>query len=236
MSIYFSFVVPCYNEEDWLPRLLVSLNECETSFEIIEFIIVDNGSTDRTIHVLWELIPTLKYRVKLVHELRKGVSLAKNTGALSASGEVLIFVDADNILTQKFIEDLLSTSREEDFCGATVRVLAESGSIKGSIVFYILEIIKLIFPRPFGKSVARREAFFAIGGFDEKVKLGENVFFTSNLKYFASNTHKKFLHIKSPIYASLRRFQKIGYLKILFPWLIAYLGARRLPYETVDKL
>lgn len=236
MSIKLSFIVPCHNEKDWLPKLLLSLNSCETRFEEIEFVVVDNASSDRTVDSLWELVPSLKYRVKLVHELRKGVSAARNTGALVAKGEVLVFVDADNILTQHFVDQLWFVIRSPDFCGATIRTLAEAGSLKGAMVFNILEIIKLLLPRPFGKSVAKKAAFLAIGGFDERVKLGENVVFTSRLKAFALRNGEKFLHIKSPVYASLRRFEKVGYVKILFPWLVAYLGVRSLPYETVDNL
>lgn len=236
MSIKLSFVVPCHNEKDWLPRLLLSLNSCDTRFDEIEFVVVDNASSDKTVESLWDLLPSLKYRVKLVHELRKGVSLARNTGALAAKGEVLVFMDADNILTQHFVDELWRVTRSPDFCGATIRTLAESGSLRGTVVFYILEIIKLLMPRPFGKSVARKAAFLAIDGFDERVKLGENVVFTSRLKAFALRNGEKFLHIKSPIYASLRRFEKVGYFKILIPWLIAYLGVRSLPYETVDNL
>ena len=60
--------------------------------------------------------------------------------------------------------------------------------------------------------------------------------FTSSLKAFSKQAGTRFLHIKSSIYASLRRFEKVGYSKILIPWLISYLGVRNLPYETVDKL
>lgn len=236
MSIRLSFIVPCHNEMDWLPKLLLSLNSCATRFDEIEFVIVDNASSDKTVESLWQLVPSLKYRVRLVHELRKGVSLARNTGALVAKGDVLIFVDADNTLTQQFIDQLWCVSSPPKFCGATIRTLADSGSLKGSIVFYILEMIKLLSPRPFGKSVAKKAAFLEIGGFDEHIKLGENVLFTSRLKAFAIRNGENFNHIKSPIYASLRRFEKVGYFKILFPWLIAYLGVRSLPYETVDNL
>lgn len=236
MSIKISFIAPCFNEQDWLSRLLLSLNVCQMDFEAIEFVVADNGSTDRTVEVLWDLLPSLKFKVRLVHEFKKGVSFARNAGAQVAKGEVFVFVDADNLLTQDFIDQLWETYSLPGFCGATVRTLAEPGSIKGSAVFYILEVIKMVLPRPFGKSIAKREAFFDVGGFERDIALGENVVFTSSLKKLAKKNRMQFFHITAPIYCSLRRFEKVGYSKILMPWLIAYLGARHLPYDTVDKL
>ena len=162
MSVKISFIAPCYNEQDWIPRLLLSLNSCETTFEDLEFIVVDNNSTDRTVEVLWELVHVLKYKVRLVHEFKKGVSAARNTGGFVARGETLVFLDADNRITQNFVDELFLVSSKERFCGATVRTLAEPGSIRGTLVFFILEFIKMVSPRPFGKSVAKREAFLML--------------------------------------------------------------------------
>jgi glycosyltransferase involved in cell wall biosynthesis len=236
VSVKISFISPCFNEEEWLPRLLLSLNACNADFDSFEFVVVDNASTDRTVEVLWDLLPVLKYQVRIVHEFRKGVSYARNAGASAASGETFVFVDADNLLTQGFVDQVCSMSRESDFCGATVRTLAEPGSLRGSLVFVLLEAIKMISPKPFGKSVACREAFFSVGGFDGDIKLGENVVFTTKVKCFARENGRWFAHINAPIFCSLRRFEKIGYWKILVPWFIAYVGARNLPYETVGEL
>lgn len=231
-----SFIVPCYNEQDWLPKLLLSLNECDTNFDDIEFVVVDNASSDRTIDVLWKIFPALKFKVRLIHELRKGVSYARNTGAMIANSDIFVFVDSDIRMTQRFVDNLWSVVSAPDFGGATIRTLAEPGSFKGTFVFYVLELMKMLLPKGFGKSVATRGGFAYVGGFDTEVKLGENVIFATGLKYFSRKYKKKFYHISSPIYCSLRRFEKIGYVKILVPWLIAYLGERRLPYDTVDSL
>lgn len=236
MSLELSFIAPCFNEEDWIPRLLSSLNRCDIDFTKVEFIVVDNCSTDLTVDTVWNIAPSLKYPVRIIHEFRPGVSFARNSGAKAAKGETLIFIDADNRLTPEFVDQVCKLHANPDFCGGTIRTLAEPGNLIGSLVFYCLEAIKMISPKPFGKSVARREAFFQVGGFDPKIKLGENVVFTSKLKRLAKFGSKQFSHIRAPIFCSLRRFDKVGYLRILIPWLIAYLGVRNLPYETYDKL
>lgn len=236
MGVEISFIIPCYNEQEWLPRLLASLDSCTVNFDAVECIVVDNASTDRTVEVLWELAPTFKYKVRLVHEPRKGVSLARNSGGYVAKGKILAFLDADNLLTQKFLDRLFQVHRIPNFSGATIRTLAEPGSLKGSILFYLLEAIKILSPKPFGKSVVTKEAFALAGGFDSQVKLGENVIFTSLVKKIAKRHNKRFLHISSPIYCSLRRFEKIGYMPILGPWALAYLGSRHLDYSTIDEI
>lgn len=236
MKPLLSFVVPCYNEQDWLPKLLMSVNECATSFRDIEFVIVDNGSSDKTVEVLWAMIPRLQFKVRLVHELRKGVSHARNTGAKVAQADIYVFIDADIRLTQRFIDNLWSVTSQPDFAGATIRTLAEPGSIRGTLVFYVLECIKLVLPKAFGKIVSTRDGFEAVGGFDTDVKLGENVIFGTGLKHYAKDRCKSFCHIASPIYCSLRRFERLGYMKILLPWFIAYMGGRHLGYKTVDEL
>jgi glycosyltransferase involved in cell wall biosynthesis len=231
-----SIVVPCHNEEYWLPKLLMSLNECNTYLNDIEIVVVDNGSTDRTIDVLWAMIPSLRFKVRLTHESRKGVSYAKNTGSKVAQADILVFIDSDIQLTQRFVNHLWSVIRQPDFGGATIRTLAEPGSIKGTFVFWVLELIKLMVARPFGKSVATRDAFEAVGGFACDVKLGENVIFTSRLKQYVKQRKKRFYHISSPVFCSLRRFEIVGYTRVLRCWLVAYLGSRHLPYETIEDL
>lgn len=236
MSIEISFIVPCFNEQDWIPSLLQSLNDCEVDFSKVELIVVDNCSTDRTVDTAWSLSKIVQFDVRIAHEFRPGVSFARNTGALKAKGTTLVFVDADNRLTSDFVNRVIELHETTDFLGATVRTLAEPGSFYGSLVFYLLELVKIFSPKPFGKSVTKKSAFLSAGGFDTSVKLGENVLFTSAIKRIAKEQSKIFTHIKSPIYCSLRRFQKIGYLRILGPWLIAYLGAKSLPYERYDQL
>lgn len=230
MRVNISFIAPCFNEQEWIPRLLLSLNSFVLDFDLIEFIVVDNWSSDKTVDRVWELIPNLNYRVRIVHESRPGVSHARNAGGMAASGETLVFIDADNLLTQKFIDELFFVHGLPNFCGSTIRTLAEPGSFQSSVLFYILELIKIIFPRPFGKSVATKAAFLNVGGFNADVKLGENVYFTLSLKKYAKNNSLLFLHISSPIYCSMRRFKIQGCIKVLIPWFFAYIGVKNIPY------
>ena len=88
-----SVVIPAWNEEDYLSDLLDSLQS--QKFDDYETIVVDNNSTDNTRSV------AKNYDVKLVQETKQGPGYARNCGAEHASGDVLLFLDADVRLRNK---------------------------------------------------------------------------------------------------------------------------------------
>lgn len=99
-----SIIIPTYNEEKVLPQCIESLGfQTFTDFEII---VVDDGSTDRTLEVLSELkIKNLK--LKIEHAAHLGAGAARNLGAGKAKGEILVFVDADMTFDESFLEKLV---------------------------------------------------------------------------------------------------------------------------------
>lgn len=99
-----SIIIPTYNEEKVLPQCIESLGfQTFTDFEII---VVDDGSTDRTLEVLSELkIKNLK--LKIEHAAHLGAGAARNFGAGNAKGQILVFVDADMTFDKNFLEKLV---------------------------------------------------------------------------------------------------------------------------------
>jgi glycosyltransferase involved in cell wall biosynthesis len=82
-----SVIVCAYNEERLLPDCLQTL--LQQSFPPHELIVINNASTDRTAAVA--TIPG----VRVVDEPRKGLVVARETGRREATGDVLVYVDAD---------------------------------------------------------------------------------------------------------------------------------------------
>jgi glycosyltransferase involved in cell wall biosynthesis len=110
--IRISLIVPVYNEEEYLPILLDSVEEARERFifgpSLIEVIIADNGSTDNTTIIAGQR------GCLTVHEERRIIAAVRNTGARVAQGEILAFTDADNIIhhdTFNEIEKALSSSK-----------------------------------------------------------------------------------------------------------------------------
>lgn len=86
-----SAVIPAYNAEPWIGETLRSV--LAQSYPRIEVIAVDDGSRDRTEHV----IRSFGERVRYVRQENGGVSRARNQGAAHARGEFLAFLDADDL-------------------------------------------------------------------------------------------------------------------------------------------
>lgn len=96
-----SVIIPVYNVEAYLPRCLESV--VHQTYEDLEIIIVDDGSTDRS-GTLCDHIRDTDQRIVVVHKKNGGLSSARNTGLSIATGNYVTFVDSDDYLSLDFIE------------------------------------------------------------------------------------------------------------------------------------
>lgn len=95
-----SLVIPAYNEEEGLP--LVAREYLDVVDEVI---MVDDGSSDGTFQAAQALVGG---KVKLLrHEVNQGKVAALRTGVLQASGDVIIFTDADNTYPARYVPPLV---------------------------------------------------------------------------------------------------------------------------------
>src|SRR5688572_20828628 len=85
----FSLILPTYNEERFIRQCLDGIRAQRIAADRVEIVVVDNGSTDRTVAICREYTD----RILSHPELRVGAM--RNQGARSATGQVLAFVDAD---------------------------------------------------------------------------------------------------------------------------------------------
>jgi len=171
-----SVIIPAFNEEKFLGNCLLSLKE--QGFNDFEIIVVDNNSTDRTAEI------AKKFGAILVFEKNQGVAFARNKGTSVAKGEILVFTDADTILPK----DWLSRIKEEfendkDLIAFGGSCEFYSGPISARLASKFLLKPFLVFDKFFsgdfnlmGCNMAiRRGAFLKIGGFNENLKLNEDV-------------------------------------------------------------
>lgn len=106
-----SVVIPAYNLERHLKRMLLSLQA--QHFSDYEVIIVDDGSEDATYEIASGFVACDK-RFKVVSQENRGVSAARNNGMDLAKGEYLIFFDGDDFIPENSLKDLYDAISEAD--------------------------------------------------------------------------------------------------------------------------
>lgn len=106
-----SIITPTYNVEDFIEEQVSSL--MSQTLEEIELILIDDGSTDRTLDILKKLAKD-NPKITLVTQSNSGPAKARNTGLELFRGEYVYFVDADDIVPAYALEALYTASIQED--------------------------------------------------------------------------------------------------------------------------
>lgn len=106
-----SIIVPIYNCEKDIERTIESI--IKQSYNNIEIILVNDGSTDNSAKVVEEYRKIDK-RIKVIHQKNAGVSAARNTGLDVASGNYIAFIDADDYIEQDYIKTLYEQAKKNN--------------------------------------------------------------------------------------------------------------------------
>lgn len=108
-----SIIIPVYNVEEYLNRCLQSL--CLDSVSIdCEVIVVNDGSTDRSLQICNEFANHYRQFVKVIDKGNGGLSDARNVGMQYATGDYVYFLDSDDWLEEEAIEVLYKTAIRND--------------------------------------------------------------------------------------------------------------------------
>ena len=107
-----SIIVPVYNAALTLSKCVRSLTS--QTFRNIEILLINNGSTDNSWSICLELA-SKDSRVKAIDHLEKGVSSARNRGVQVASGEYVVFVDADDWIDNNVCEVFANENRLHNY-------------------------------------------------------------------------------------------------------------------------
>lgn len=104
-----SVIVPVYNVEKYLNRCVDSV--VEQSYENLEIILVDDGSTDGS-GIICDYYNKKDARVVVIHKANGGLSDARNVGIDIAKGEYLCFVDSDDYIDKRFVQTLYDNLKQ----------------------------------------------------------------------------------------------------------------------------
>ena len=103
-----SFIIPVYNCKDHLPGCVESIRAVEV--ENYEIVLIDDGSTDGSGAVCDELVRQFP-EIRVVHQCNAGASAARNRGLSEATGELVVFIDADDSIDSGALGRVLSDPR-----------------------------------------------------------------------------------------------------------------------------
>lgn len=173
-----SVIIPLYNKEKCIGRAIESvLSQSYTDFELL---VIDDGSTDNSSAIVKKYSDS---RVRYIHKNNGGVSSARNYGVKLASGNWVFFLDADDVLLPNAIQSLVDGTVGFPWIqivigGYIVKDLEKeykktprcSGHIKNPMKHWWL---RNIFPRT-GNILLTKEAFWGVGGFDERISYNED--------------------------------------------------------------
>jgi glycosyltransferase involved in cell wall biosynthesis len=203
-----SVVIPAFNEEERLPDSLSRIRQAFEAFPDLasELIVCDNNSTDSTAAV------AERAGCKVVFEPINQISRARNRGASAASGQWLLFMDADSWPSAELIGDMIPILKGSGHigCGSTVRVV--DGPRWFKVVLESKNWSMRTFKWCLGAFIlCRRDAFAEIGGFSGEHYLFEELDFVKRLRALGARRGQKFVILhKHPFSTSGRKGTAYG--------------------------
>ena len=203
-----SVVIPAFNEENFIARTLESVNSQD--YPNLEVIVADNNSADKTARI------ALRLGAKVIFESAPGVANARQKGFEAARGEIIATTDADTVLPRDWlarIAEKFEAKKNLAAYGGLYELnsgprLARMFFPRGAYYFWKLEK-KLggSWSLPGANMAVRRIAFENCGGFDKKLRIGEDGELSKKLARFGRVVLDKRLVVAT----SGRRYRK-GFL------------------------
>ena len=203
-----SVIVPAFNEEKLLATTLACIRDAAEGMDA-ELLVCDNNSTDRTAEIARQAGATV------VFEPVNQISRARNAGAAAASGDWLVFIDADSFPDRALFAELAEAIASGRCVGggATVRFDEADRASHGAVAIW--NAISRSMRWAAGSFVfCEARAFRALGGFSTDLYASEEIDFSRRLKRLGRLT---ILH-RYPLRTSGRKvklYSKAEYLKLL---------------------
>ncbi|MCM8788133.1 MAG: glycosyltransferase [Candidatus Omnitrophica bacterium] len=222
MKKLISVIIPAHNEEKVIAKAINSV--LSSIYKNYEIIVVNDGSTDKTKEIVEGFIKKYPKKIRLLNfkpikkgseMIGRGPAFARNSGAEVARGDILFFLDADDWVTERTLEEIIDAFdryKNIDFICGNRRVFIPKnieriflyGVIARDEINIIINkdkdeyITNGVSPCPY---IMKKSAFIKMGFFDENFYYAEDKIFTQKL---AKNKINKLLTKKIEWYTDYR--------------------------------
>ena len=167
-----SVLIPCYNAARYIEEALESV--FSQGVDPHEVVVVDDGSTDGSA----DRVRAFGDRVRVDRQENAGISGARNAALALATGEVIAFLDADDLWPDESLHarlEVLATDESIDYCYGLVEQFISPDVSPESASAHATAIVD---PRPArlaGAMLVRRQAFTKVGDFSLSLRVGETL-------------------------------------------------------------
>lgn len=215
-----SVIIPTFNEERYLPSCIKSVLNQTLPRNMYEIIVVDSKSSDRTPKI------AKKYADRVLNVPREGAGAARNAGAKVARGEFLLFLDADTLICKNFMEELLKNCCDKLVVGGTCNIYPSDGKNFANIFYKLINTLyKVVYflGRPHAQTKCcfyRTSVFRMTGGFNKNLIITED----QEIAWRVGKKGKMIFLTSAAAYSSMRREEKLGYIKTALLWIANYIS------------
>jgi glycosyltransferase involved in cell wall biosynthesis len=166
-----SVVIPCFNDEAYIAEAVNSvLNQ---TYPVWEVICVDDGSTDQSLSIISSINSS---KLKVLSQLNSGAAAARNRGVTASTGNLLCFLDADDIWSADKVERQIriidqaqiSFGQVEEFFDSTVQIQGSPRVMPGYSPITMM---------------IKKEDYDRVGDFNEGLSVAEFVDWLSRAKH-----------------------------------------------------
>ena len=201
-----SFIVPAYNEEQCLLETIDALHQAGlASGETYEVLVIDDGSTDNTAAI------AVQHGAILVSVAYRQIAATRNAGARVATGDCLVFVDADTVVNDEVVRLAIHAMRNGVVGGGAGLRFDEPTPL---FARFLLRVVVHLFRATRMATgcflFCTRSGFLAVGGFDERYYGAEEIVMSRALKQVGP-----FVILKQHVTTSARKIRTYSAIEVM---------------------
>ena len=213
MAAELTIVIPARNEEAMLPRLLASLARQDyPHLPETRILLADADSTDGTVAIAHSFRDRLRVEV-----IPGGLpSVGRNAGARLAQTKYVLFLDADVELAEPtLLRRAVSAISRRELHLVTTSIACRHGNLADDLLYAGNNLVQHIgsYLKPFATGMFMlfdREAFHALGGFNERALFAEDYLLSKGVR------RDRFRIVRGKVLTTNRRFKKLGRSRMVF--------------------